>query len=93
AIGDKYIAAFPDKPQGYSFKVRAAKALDTTSNPGIAIDPLLQQNDFLTKDGLEKNKKAIVNNYFYIMSYYNDRAKDYAKSLEICDKILEVIPG
>ncbi|MFX9050270.1 hypothetical protein ABTN54_19540, partial [Acinetobacter baumannii] len=27
AIGDKYIAAFPDKPQGYSFKVRAAKAL------------------------------------------------------------------
>ena len=27
------------------------------------------------------------------MSYYNDKAKDYVKSLEICDKILEVIPG
>ncbi|MGQ4828537.1 hypothetical protein, partial [Enterococcus faecalis] len=34
-VSDKYIAAFPDKPQGYSFKVRAAKALDTTTTPGI----------------------------------------------------------
>lgn len=92
ASAQKYITAYPDKPFGYSFNVKAAKALDTTSNPGIAVDALLQYNTFLEKE-LEKNKKIIINNFYYIMLYYADKVKDYKKALEYCDKILALIPN
>jgi tetratricopeptide (TPR) repeat protein len=88
----KYITAYSDKPQGYYFNVRAAKALDTTSNPGIAIDALNQQDDYLLKD-TAKNKRGIISNYYYLMSYYSDKMKDYEKALEIADKILVLIPN
>jgi tetratricopeptide (TPR) repeat protein len=87
----KYIAAFPDKPQGYFYNVRAAKALDTTTNPGIAEPAILQQNEYLAKD-FEKNKSAIVTNYYYLMVYYVDKKKDYEKGLDYCNKILAIIP-
>ena len=92
SYAQKYIATVPDKPQGYVFNVRAAKALDTTSNPGIAVEALLQYNTFLAKDSV-KNKTTIVGNYYYIMIYYADKVKDYAKSIEYCDRILMIIPG
>lgn len=88
----KYITTVPDKPQGYVFNVRAAKALDTTSNPGIAVEALLQYNTFLAKDSV-KNKTTIVGNYYYIMIYFADKVKDYAKAIEYCDRILMIIPG
>jgi len=91
AYAQKYIAAFPDKPQGYAFNVRAAKALDTTTNPGIAVNALLQQNDYYAKD-TATNKKIIVANLYYIMIYYADKEKDYTKALEYCNKILAYIP-
>ncbi|MCZ2223944.1 MAG: hypothetical protein LC122_09970 [Chitinophagales bacterium] len=91
AYAQKYIVAFPDKPQGYAFNVRAAKALDTTTNPGIAVNALLQQNDYYAKD-TATNKKYIVGNLYYIMIYYADREKDYNTALEYCNKILEFIP-
>lgn len=91
-VAANYIKAFPDKPQGYYFNVMAAKALDTTSNPGIAIPALQQQIDYLMKDSV-KNQRFIVIDYYYMMGYYNDRAKDYAKALDICDKILALIPN
>ncbi|MBX2930797.1 MAG: hypothetical protein KF781_02485 [Chitinophagaceae bacterium] len=91
AYAQKYITAFPDKPQGYAFNVRAARALDTTSNPGIAVEALLQQNEFYAKD-TATNKKFIVANLYYIMIYYADKEKDYIKALEYCNKILEYIP-
>ena len=91
-IAANYIKAFPDKPQGYYFNVMAAKALDTTTNPGIAIPALQQQIDFLMKDSV-KNQRFIVIDYYYMMGYYNDRAKDYAKALDVCDKILALIPN
>ncbi|MGC8750090.1 hypothetical protein [Hydrotalea sp.] len=91
-VAANYIKAFPDKPQGYYFNVMAAKALDTTTNPGIAIPALQQQIDYLMKDSV-KNQRFIVIDYYYMMGYYNDRAKDYAKALDVCDKILALIPN
>jgi Flp pilus assembly protein TadD len=91
AYAQKYITAFPEKPQGYAFNVRAAKALDTTTNPGIAENALLQQNEFYAKD-TATNKRYIVANYYYIMIYYADKVKDYVKALEYCNKILALIP-
>lgn len=87
-----YIAAFPDKPNGYAYNTRAAKALDTTTNPGIALEALALQNDYYAKD-TEKNKKGLIANYYYTMIYYADKQKDYEKAIEFCDKILALIPG
>jgi len=87
-----YITAFPDKPNGYAYNARAAKALDTTTNPGIALEVLALQNDFYAKD-TEKNKKGLIANYYYAMIYYADKQKDYEKAIEFCDKILVLIPG
>ncbi|MBS1578489.1 MAG: tetratricopeptide repeat protein [Bacteroidetes bacterium] len=89
---DKYIAAYPDRSNGYLFKVRAAKALDTTTNPGIAIAALEQQNEYLMKD-VEKNRKAIFFNLYYELVYFGEKAKDYAKGIEICDKMIALYPN
>jgi cytochrome c-type biogenesis protein CcmH/NrfG len=87
-----YISAFPDKPNGYAYNARAAKALDTTTNPGIALEALALQNDYYAKD-TEKNKKGLIANYYYAMIYFADKQKDYEKAIEFCDKILVLIPG
>lgn len=87
SIAKDYINSFPDKPQGYFFNVRAAKLIDTAT----AIEPLIQQNDFLMKD-TTKNKKIIFNNDYFLLVYYAEKLKDNTKALEICDKMLELYP-
>jgi Flp pilus assembly protein TadD len=92
-LGPKYIQAFPDKPQGYAFRVRAAKALDTAAALGLAIAPINQQNDYLLKD-TARNKKAIYLNYYYMLVYYNDRVKDVSRAIEMTDKMMALYaPG
>ncbi len=96
-VAKKYIEAFPLKPQPYYFNVRAAKAIDTSATIGTAIAPILQQNDYLLKDtalvNIEKNKKAIFNNYYYLLKYYVDVQKENQKGLEIADKMLILYPN
>jgi tetratricopeptide (TPR) repeat protein len=87
----KYIADFYDKPQGYSFNIRAARALDTTTNPGILVEALLYNNTYLAKD-TAKNNKSIASNYYTIMIHYADKMKDYSTALEYCNKFLEIYP-
>lgn len=87
AIAKDYITNFPDKPQGYVYNVKAAKAIDTAT----AIDPVIQQNDFLSKD-IEKNRKSIFNNDYFLLIYYAEKQKDNAKALEICEKMLALYP-
>ncbi len=92
-LGPKYIQAYPDKPQGYAYRVRAAKAIDTAASLGLAIEPITQQNDYLMKD-TAKNKKAIYLNYYYMLVYYNDKAKDISKAIEMTEKMMALYtPG
>ena len=104
-ISKKYIAAFPDKPQGYSFNVRAAKGIDTSATLGLAIEPILLQNDYYKKQNenlikdtvankkaLDKNTSIMYSNFCYLMGYYNDVQKDVPKALEACDSILSLYP-
>jgi len=87
AIAKNYIAAFPDKSQGYFFNVIAAKAIDTAT----AIEPILQQNEFLAKDSV-KNRKTIFNNLYYLQHYYVDNTKELEKALDITEKMLALYP-
>ncbi|MBS1626530.1 MAG: tetratricopeptide repeat protein [Bacteroidetes bacterium] len=91
SYADKYITAYPDKSNGYLFKVKAAKALDTTTSPGIAIAALEQQNEFFMKE-VDKNRKAIFFNLYYELVYFGDKAKDFAKAIEVCDKMIALYP-
>lgn len=90
-LAPEYVAAFPDKPQGFAFWVRAAKLLDSTGANGLALVPIEKQNEFLAKDP-EANKKAIYLNYYYLLVYYNDHAKDVAKAIEMTDKMMALYP-
>lgn len=90
-IAKQYIAAFPDRPNGYSFNVKGAKLIDTANNLGIVFQAVTLQNEFLLKDPV-KNKQALVNNYYAMMGYYNE-IKDLEKAIAMCDKVLELMPG
>ncbi len=88
-----YINAYPDKPQGYSFLSRYAKIADKDSTRGLAIAPIEQYNDFLAKDTAAGNKKTMFSNYYYLLIYYAQYAKDlpkeqeYQKAIDITDKM------
>ena len=96
-VAKKYIEAFPAKSQPYYFNVRAAKAIDTSATLGTAIEPILQQNEYLLKDtafaNVEKNKKAVFNNYYYLLKYYNDVQKETQKAIDVTDKMLALYPN
>ncbi len=93
-----YISAYPAKPQPYSFLVRYAKASDKDSTRGLAIEPMLQQNEFLSKDTAASNKKSIFTNYYYMLIYYAQYAKDlpkeqeYQKAIDVTQKMKEIYP-
>lgn len=90
-IAKEYISAFPEKPQGYTFNVKGAKLIDTANNLGIQYEAVVLQNTFLLKD-VNKNKQALVVNYYAMMGYYNE-TKAYENAIAMCDKVLELIPG
>lgn len=90
SVCKEYIAAFPDKPNGYSMNVRASKLLDTANNLGILFEAVNVQNQFLLKD-VAKNKQTLVNNYYTMIGYYNE-TKGYENAVLMCDKVLELAP-
>ena len=104
-IAKNYIAAFPDKPQGYYFSVKAAKSIDTSATLGTAVEPLLQQNDYLKRQNdslvkdsvtnkklVDKNTNTMYSNLCYLMGYYNDVQKDVPKAIDACEKIILLYP-
>ena len=90
-IAKQYIAAFPDRPNGYSFNVKGAKLIDTANNMGIVFQAVTLQNEYLLKDPV-KYKQVLVNNYYAMMGYFNE-TKDLEKAIGMCDKVLELMPG
>ncbi len=90
-IAKQYIAAFPDRSNGYSFNVKGSKLIDTANNMGIVFQAVTLQNEYLLKDPV-KNKQALVNNYYAMMGYFNE-TKDLEKAIGMCDKVLELMPG
>jgi hypothetical protein len=90
-IAKKYLAAFPDKPQPVTFYKKSAIGLDLDSTKGTAIQPLTELNAILEKD-IEKNRKTIFNNLYYMFLHYGDKVKNYPKTIEVLDKMLVLYP-
>ena len=89
SLSKAYTTAFPEKPQGYGFRVLIAKAMDTDTSKGLAIEPINQYNELLLKDA-EKNKKAIYSNYYYLLIYYAQKAGDIKTAIDITNKMMEL---
>lgn len=90
-LGKKYLAAFPDKPQPYSFLRRAAFASDPDTVTGAAIEVLDYVDSFYMRDK-EKNKKTIFLNLYYRLKFYVDKAKELEKGLVVTEKMLALYP-
>lgn len=90
-LSKKYLAAFPEKPQPYSFLKRAALSSDPDTSKGLALEPLDYLDSFYAKDK-EKNKKQIFLNLYYRLQYYVNKAKELDKALEVTDKMLLLYP-
>lgn len=90
-LGKKYLAAFPDKPQPYSFLKRAALASDPDTTTGAAIEVLDYIDSFYMRDK-EKNKKVVFLNLYYRLKYYVDKAKELDKGLAVTEKMLALYP-
>lgn len=90
-IAKQYIAAFPERQNGYSFNVKGAQLIDTANKLGIVFQAATVQNEFMSKDPA-KYKQGLVNTYYLMMGYFNEM-KDLEKAIGMCDKVLELMPG
>ncbi len=98
SINKAYINAFPTKPQGYAFRVKAAKVADYDTTKGLALDAIAQQNDYLSKDTSAYAKKNMYLNDYYLLIYYAQYAKDipkidaYKKAIDIASQMILLYP-
>lgn len=94
SISKAYIAAYPDKPQGYSALVNAAKKADKDSTHGYAIQPIATANEFYKKDTATTSKNQRFLNDYYLVFYYlyhektSPRIENYKKAIAICDEMM-----
>ncbi len=91
-LAKDYVTTFPNKPQGYDYYVRAARKIDTANTTGLYFEAVSKQMEFFKTDTVNY-KQQLVNNYYVQMAYFNDTKKDYLKAIEVCDKILSLIPN
>jgi len=97
SIISSYISAYPDKPQGYSFRVRLAKMADRDTSRGLAIAAIQNQNQFLAKDTSTTAKQTIFRNDTYLLIYNanyapGDKAENYKKAIAIADEMMALYP-
>ena len=97
SITNAYIGAYPDKPQGYSYRVLIAKKADRDSTKGYAVAPIEQYNTYLSKD-VATYKKTIFTNDYYLLIYYTQYVKDipkaegYKKAIAVADNMISLFP-
>jgi tetratricopeptide (TPR) repeat protein len=95
SVAKAYIAAYPDKPQGYMFRMIGAKKADVDTSKGLAIEPIAQYNQFLLKDTSASNKQMVVANDYYLLTYYTQKVKPriegYKKAVVLLDEMLPLM--
>ncbi|NCI51682.1 tetratricopeptide repeat protein [Sediminibacterium roseum] len=69
-LAKKYMAAFPDKQQPYSFFKKAAAASDPDTTTGLRVEYYNYLDSVYTVVDKEKYKKEIFVNQYYILNFY-----------------------
>ena len=82
-LARKYMAAYPDKPQPYTFFKKASLAADPDTSKGIAIAGLYYIDSVYTSISKEKYKLDILRNQGFIISSYGDMIIAMRKNPEL----------
>lgn len=72
-LAKRYMAAYPDKPQPFSFLRRAALASDPDSTNGIMIENFTYLDSMYTLMGKDKYKAELFRNQYPLMQAYLKR--------------------
>jgi tetratricopeptide (TPR) repeat protein len=92
AFAKEYITNFPERPNGYSLNLKAARLLDSAHVTGVYFEAAKLQNETIYSKDPAKFKNGLISNYYTMMAYYNER-KDLENAIAMCDKVLEIFPG
>lgn len=90
-----YITKYPDQIYGYLWCARAKQAQDTTMEKGLAVDAyktLAKKAIELDTTGNGQFKPYAINANFYLVSYYNDIAKEKDTAIFYTDEVLKIDP-
>ena len=79
-LAKKYMAAYPDKPQPYSFYKKAALASDPDTTTGKGVEYLQYVDSVYASINKDKYKKEIFLNEYYSIYYYINRTNSLKKS-------------
>jgi tetratricopeptide (TPR) repeat protein len=92
---NNYISKYPDQIFGYLWCARAKQAQDTTMEKGLAVDAhkvLAQKAIELDTTANKAYKQYAVNANFYLVSYYNDIAKQKDTAIYYTKEVLKIDP-
>ena len=92
SVGQIYIEKFPDQPQGYSGRAKAAIAADKDTTAASAVPAVNQYIQWMEKTDKEKYKNTIISNYGYLVYVHANVQKDYPAALKDLEGILAVDP-
>ncbi len=90
-LGDEYMAKYPDQIYGYRVRATAAVALDADTSKGTAVPAVQQYIDFLSKEPA-KYTRILPYQFYYLASYYHDKAKDFQKTIDVLNALLAIYP-
>jgi hypothetical protein len=79
-LAKKYMIAYPDKPQPYSFYKKASIASDPDTTTGSGVDYLQYLDSVYAAVNKEKFKKDIFLNEYYSILYYISKTNTLKKS-------------
>ncbi len=79
-LAKKYMAAYPDKPQPYSFYKKASIASDPDTTTGKGVEYLQYVDSVYAAINKEKYKKDIFLNEYYSILYYISKTNSLKKS-------------
>lgn len=91
-----YISKYPDQIYGYLWCARSKQAQDTTMQKGLAVDAyktLAIKAVELDTSGNGALKSTAKNALFYLVSYYNDIAKQKDTAIYYNEQVLKLDPA
>jgi tetratricopeptide (TPR) repeat protein len=91
AVAASYIEAYPDQPQGYYLRRRAAVTFDSDTTTGTAIPAVDQYIGYLMSD-VDANKNRILESLSYKFYFYLIKSREYDKAMEVAKEILKIDP-
>lgn len=87
-----YATKYPEQLYGYQWRARCNAAIDTSMELGLAIPHYEKLIEVAEKDK-QTNKALLISSYNYLGGYEANIKKDYQKSIDWFNKVLEIDAG